>query len=246
MNPLSKIKLLIVDDNEELLDTHSGLFKSLGFHVATAANGQLALDILYAGDFDVVFTDIRMPIMDGVALLKAIRARDARSPSVIVTSGYSDYPADELYQLGANGFLAKPVNSQVIKNILSRALLHKEDLWANKMKLETKSQLTKRYHSFEDMLKQGEIKFGNGGFFISQFDPIDMARQHIRFSINFDQKSFISKLEGVGTIQWIQKENLLNRKKGMGIEFRYLEDQCRQKLSRWIESQNFIPFIPLR
>jgi len=80
-------KILIVDDEVEIREMLSRHFEFLGYNTSTASNGQEALDYLDEHKVDIVITDIMMPVMDGVALLKSIR-KEYPMIQVIMITGY--------------------------------------------------------------------------------------------------------------------------------------------------------------
>lgn len=80
-------KLLIVDDEVEIREMLSRHFEFLGYNTSTAGNGQEAMDYLDENKVDIVITDIMMPVMDGVTLLKTIR-KEFPMIQVIMITGY--------------------------------------------------------------------------------------------------------------------------------------------------------------
>lgn len=115
--------ILVVDDNEDLLETFSMILKRRGFNVDTAENGVSAVDKFKSGHFDVTLMDIVMPEMNGVEALKKIREinPDAR---VILMTAYSE---DALMRMaldeGARGVIHKPIRiDRVIELIRETAL----------------------------------------------------------------------------------------------------------------------------
>lgn len=80
-------QLLVVDDEAEVRDMLSRHFRLLGYGVQQAGNGEEALDVLGRAKIDVVISDIRMPAMDGVALLREVR-RQYPMVRVIMITGY--------------------------------------------------------------------------------------------------------------------------------------------------------------
>lgn len=106
-DPVGARRLLLVDDEELVRTAIQKNLESLGYEVRTAPNGKVALDLLSWDPFDLVVTDIRMPEMDGLELLRAIK--DSRSIPVVLMTGFSQIlEAHEAYQLGADEFIAKP------------------------------------------------------------------------------------------------------------------------------------------
>ena len=115
--------ILLVDDNEDLLETFSMILKRRGFNVDTAENGVSAVDKFKAGHFDVTLMDIVMPEMNGVEALKKIKEinPDAR---VILMTAYSE---EKLMRMaldqGARGVIHKPIRiDRMIELIRETAL----------------------------------------------------------------------------------------------------------------------------
>ncbi|MDP6635076.1 MAG: sigma-54 dependent transcriptional regulator [Phycisphaerae bacterium] len=115
------MRILVVDDEEikrvSLVDDLTA-----ADHDATpAVNGQEALDLLIGERFDVVLTDLRMPDIDGMALLRQIKDSDGPHPAVILMTAYGSIPiAVEAMKMGAYDFVTKPFRNQAILPILSR------------------------------------------------------------------------------------------------------------------------------
>lgn len=88
--------------------------------VGTATDGAQALSILESQRVDVLFTDIRMPVMDGLALLGAVRARFP-SVQVVIISGYADFAyAQRAIHLGIEEYLLKPVKRDALEEVLGK------------------------------------------------------------------------------------------------------------------------------
>ncbi|MCG8568474.1 MAG: response regulator [Desulfobacterales bacterium] len=116
------IRILVVDDEEGILDVTEGYFQRKGFEVHTAGNGVEALDIIRRVKIDCIFTDINMPVMDGLELAEKIRTMDNTLPVVVMTG----YPSlDNSIQTLKNGvvdYLIKPVNLEQMELTLMRIL----------------------------------------------------------------------------------------------------------------------------
>ena len=114
------MRLLVVDDNRDVLGVIAEGLRRMGHEVATAISGPEALERLKAGAFDVAIIDIRMPGMDGLALLRALKR--ARNPvGVIMLTGQDDVEeAVQAHRLGADDYLAKPVRVADLDRLLER------------------------------------------------------------------------------------------------------------------------------
>lgn len=107
--PDTKGKLIIVDDEDFLRDSIAArIVQQFGFDVKTAANGKDALELILAHNPDAVMTDIVMPDMDGLQLLRTVRQRGIDTPFLLVTGYPSPAVLETAMQLGAHDFLEKP------------------------------------------------------------------------------------------------------------------------------------------
>ena len=113
--------ILVVDDEK---NTRDGLSRALGrrYRILLAENGQRALDLLTEHPVDVVLSDVRMPGMDGLTLMKRVLARSPQPTFILLTAYGSIETAVEATKLGAYDFLAKPVNLQHLEHKLQQAL----------------------------------------------------------------------------------------------------------------------------
>lgn len=127
-----KVHLLIVDDEAEIRESLARHFRFLGFPVATAGNGREALEAMRQEKIDIVISDIMMPEMDGIELLRAIRA-EYPMVHTIMTTGYVTLDnALACMRLGADTLIFKPIADlkeveAAVENAV-RALRHWVDL----------------------------------------------------------------------------------------------------------------------
>lgn len=116
------MRILLVDDNEELLFSLVRLFKNAGFAVASAGDAETALEKLPGERPDVVLTDLRLPGRSGLDLLRAVRELLPSVPVLLVTAYGDEDTAAAAQSLGAFAMLTKPVFRQELLAIVNRAL----------------------------------------------------------------------------------------------------------------------------
>ena len=114
--------LLIVDDENGYREVLSAVFAAEGYGVATAENGRAAVEHLNAQPVDVIISDVRMPDMDGIELLKKVRSIDADIGMILMTAFGTIDTAREAFKLGADDFIQKPFNNEELKLIVRRSL----------------------------------------------------------------------------------------------------------------------------
>ncbi len=114
--------VLVVDDEAANRYSVSKTLQRVGYMVSEAANGEDALALIDKQPFDVVLTDIRMPGLDGVELLRRIKDR-APDAIVILMTGYASLGTTvEALRLGAHDYLIKPCSSQDIRQSVARGV----------------------------------------------------------------------------------------------------------------------------
>lgn len=118
---MSANKILIVDDEEIIVRLLSISLRSDGYETVTAYNGEQGLEVFRAESPDIVVTDIKMPGMDGLELLKKIKEIDSEKEVIIVT-GHGDIDSTiTALQYGASDFINKPVRDEALAIALERA-----------------------------------------------------------------------------------------------------------------------------
>jgi len=115
-------RILIVDDEQSLRDMLSLALSDEGWDVATAGDGEAAVAALQAEDVDVVLSDIRMPGMDGLELLRELTANAPDTDVIMMTAHASTDTAIEALRLGAYDYITKPFDLEELKITVRRAL----------------------------------------------------------------------------------------------------------------------------
>lgn len=140
--------LLLVDDNENNLSSlHAGFIRS-SYEVVLGHGGDEAAKILNDRDVDVIVTDLKMPEVDGMALLEMAQEKEA-SPQVIILTAYGTVEsAVDALQKGAFTYLTKPVNLNELRAQVAKAM---EVVELRKENRELRKQIDRRY-GFEEML----------------------------------------------------------------------------------------------
>lgn len=117
------MKILIVDDFSTMRRIIKNLLRDLGFNnTLEADDGQTALPMLQSGDFDFLVTDWNMPGMQGIDLLKAVRADSnlGSLPVLMVTAESKREQIVEAAQAGVNGYIVKPFTAQTLKEKIDK------------------------------------------------------------------------------------------------------------------------------
>lgn len=109
------LRVLLVDDEEDIVELIQDRLEAYGFKVTTARTGLEALKRLSVEKFDGVFLDVKMPEMGGIEALEEIRATDKQIPVIIITASSTREAALEAMNKGANEYVLKPFDWEELK-----------------------------------------------------------------------------------------------------------------------------------
>ena len=113
--------VLVVDDDEALARALKRMLETAGYHVTTAGDGNAAVAKIRHEPFDVILSDIQMPGMDGIDMLRVVRAYDLDVPVILMTGEPTVETAAEAVSLGALQYLSKPVPNDTLLSAVERA-----------------------------------------------------------------------------------------------------------------------------
>jgi len=115
-------QILVVDDEEDVRDTLHNVLKSMNYVPFVAGSGAEALEILKENQIDVVLSDLYMPEMDGIELLKRVRAMDKKVIFLMITAHPTIETAVDAIKKGAYDYLTKPFHIEEVRMKINRAL----------------------------------------------------------------------------------------------------------------------------
>lgn len=145
-------KILVVDDEQSLRDVLSIMLKRAGYTVTSAMDGEEAIELLNKEIFDLVITDLRMPKIDGMDVLKAVKSVSPETVVLIITAFATADSAVEAMKQGAYDYLTKPFQVDEVQLIIRNAL--------ERRRLTTENMLLKRemasQSSFAQLVGQSE------------------------------------------------------------------------------------------
>jgi DNA-binding NtrC family response regulator len=116
-------RILIIDDDTSLLESYTVLFED-EFQVSTAVSGESGLDLLRQEDVHLVLLDVRLPGIDGIEVLRRIKALDENVDVIMITADKNVRVAVEAIKLGAYDYIVKPFEVDEMLSLLRRTLEH--------------------------------------------------------------------------------------------------------------------------
>jgi len=119
-------KILVVDDEPVVTNSCQRILRQHGHHVASAESGQEALECALSERFDLVMTDLRLPDLDGMRLIRQLRSKRPETAIIIITGFGSVSSAAEAIRLGVCDYIEKPFTPEQITEAINRALVDME------------------------------------------------------------------------------------------------------------------------
>lgn len=118
----TKPQVLVIDDDAVIGRSFDRVLSDKGYEVSTALSGEEALKDMENTDYDVVFTDIKMPGMNGIEVAERIKARCPWTPVVVITGYGTTENEARASVLGVSGFVRKPLTPEMIESVTLKAL----------------------------------------------------------------------------------------------------------------------------
>ncbi|KAA3612194.1 MAG: response regulator [Calditrichaeota bacterium] len=189
-----KAKILAVDDEEIILDSFRKILVLDGYSVDTVETGQEALGLIRKRHYDFVFTDLKMPEMDGVDVCKSVKHVRPDIDVIIITGYASVDTAVETMKFGALDYVQKPFTEDELLAMTNKFLIKRKA----RMDKQLKSNVKITHSSFEE--KHADVAFSiPGGVFISEGHCWATINQNGRVDIGIDDfaKKIIGKIDDI-------------------------------------------------
>jgi len=215
-------KILIVDDEPDLIEIMTFRLQEAGFDPFSAKSSFEALEILKKEKIDLVLTDIRMPGMDGIKLLGEIKSNNPIKPKVVVITGSVNISLEEIYDLGAEGILRKPIDYTQLLNIIRDSMRPEQD-FSHSRSFERFSHQIKVDlidPNSGNLIHMKTTNLGRGGLFLdcTESELFDVGSD-VEYQLFYDYDKETFSLRGIGKIVWVRKDADNDCKRGMGLKF---------------------------
>lgn len=228
---LKDASILLVEDEPLFLDIMKEWFQPIVTQVFCADNGAQALEVLEENRIDLVITDVRMPVMDGITLLKNIKARGWNTPRLIFITGFADIETRDAYHMGAEALLEKPIERDFLVDVARRSVLEPWERWETRLDLSGFPVLSRIFRSLSSAQQEHRVAFGGGGFCIE--NPELLEEGLINITLEFIADKYV--LVGQGVIRW-------NQESQMGVELTFVAEKSRARAVQLTKSARaFIP-----
>jgi CheY-like chemotaxis protein len=119
-------RILVADDDKRIQDVVSELLEFMGFEVALAGNGIEAMAVFLDSSFDLVLTDLQMPVMDGLSLASHIKERSPSTPVILLTGSDGETVRKKMERAPVDSVIFKPFRLEDLQRTVQGALTSRE------------------------------------------------------------------------------------------------------------------------
>jgi putative nucleotidyltransferase with HDIG domain len=160
---MDKNTILVVDDDAATINILAECLNELGYSCRSTNNGFMALELIKEETFSAAICDIRMPGMDGLAVMTQARKMAPELPFIVITGFAEEYVYDQIIEAGASDFIQKPIEIGELRVKLARVLDERILLNKNTALLEKANSLNERLSSLLNMVREfsEELEFEN-------------------------------------------------------------------------------------
>lgn len=237
----AKRKALVVEDQELFRVAVMDELEIMGFQVSGACDGQEGLKLALADQYDLVLSDIRMPNKDGRWFLNEFRKVRKGAPPFLFMTGFADLTACEAYDLGADGFLAKPLVPDKFNALIDKVCSPLEKRWSTQPSNQCVGHMEKKLLGAVN--EADEILIGRGGAFLENATPSLSVGSFVTFDFKFDKGAF-NHLAGVASIVWKRGEVQGDLPAGYGLSFEYIDPACLKSWLAFVNPCDLVKVIP--
>ncbi len=225
-------KIIVADDHETSVMYLSILLKRMGYVVLPAKNGQQVLEMLATVSPEAVILDGHMPIMNGLATLKAIKGDPALAeiPVVMVTAHYTEQSHEEYRRHGCAGYLTKPVDLMKLNRVLQDSFQKNEPAKRKRLRF--------AYNHKVQVTHAGEasdyfaLTLSEGGIYLRSQSPLPVGTE-VSVAIDLDGEE---TLELAGQVIYHKGTfaEIFRVDPGMAVEFRGISNENTAKLRGFV------------
>ena len=232
---MAKPKILLVDDTRLVLELEKSFLKLSHVEVLTAGNGAEALELIRRDPPDLIFMDMNMPVMDGIACCTELKADPflGSIPVIMLTTAGREGDRERAKQAGCDDFLTKPIDR---REFLEMARRYTDAV--DRRDLRIPCQFPAIFLLDDSPIGAQVMDIGDGGVFLASHEPVCLDTL-IRVALYLpDANPQLREL--AGKVAWINEDGKrvnLTLPTGFGVEFLELEERERSALKHLVDSE---------
>lgn len=232
---MDQATILFVEDEPFLRETMAEWLKQKTGRVLCAENGVEAMELLATNKVDLVLSDVRMPVMDGLTMVKKLNEETNLKPCVIFITGFSDLSLREAYEMGVDAVVEKPIHREELLRAMEHSLVAADELWRQAPEIVPTMKMKASFTSLAAAMQENRIAFGRRGFCIRPTRPLHEGPLDFAVAFKTDHRV----LSGQGVVRWTAPQE-----EQAGIEITHMEDPSRSWVLDLVKKSAPVAFIP--
>lgn len=244
MNKLEGKKILVVDDEEGIRDLIISELEFYGAHCIEASNGLDAFEHYRKENFDAVISDVRMPNGDGLVFLNKIKDNNLPVKVIIFMTGFSEVPAEEIYDLGVEAIISKPFRLDHMVSTLELAMVSPRVIWRRDPRIVSVVNITVTFKGNAIPVLAKTFNVGRGGLFVQMIQPLPVLKETVTFKLEYKAEGKLNVINGEMVVRWVRKEPQDNMPPGFGGEFINMTADVMDEIAGvagLVKSRGYIP-----
>jgi DNA-binding response OmpR family regulator len=237
------LRALVVEDQELFRKAVEDELAFFGFKVFAAKDGKEGLKIAQSTKFDLILSDIRMPNGDGKWLLGELRKTMKVAPPFLFMTGFADLPLQDAYEMGADGFLGKPLNHDKLTAMLAKVCRPIQSRWTERPTTAADKSISLNFSNLDIETMRRQLALGRGGMFLANNQVNAKLGSTIAFDIKFDNGP-LKRLEGIGTVVWKRDQSEEDGLTAYGIDFTYISHGSLPNWLAFLAANEIVAVIP--
>lgn len=215
--------ILIIDDEPSIRYSLASFFEDEGYRVLSAGDGKQGLDMLCEQRPDIVLTDLRMPVLDGIEVMKTAREFDEGIPVIVISGAGRKEDIIKALRMGAKDYITKPVDDlNMISHVVSRVL---ENTRLNRENSEYRRQLEKSEKQYRTITEN----IGEGVFTADGQETLTYLNQAFCHFLGYTREELLGKsLKDISTPESFRAMVAQTRLREQGLTSRY-ETELKHK-----------------
>ncbi|WP_020589438.1 response regulator [Desulfobacter curvatus] len=150
--------LLIIDDEISIRESLTDLFEDQGYQVFAAENGHVGLDLFFRKNVDVVITDLLMPVMNGLEVMRTIHKSDPDQPMIVISGAGKKQDVIQALQMGAKDYISKPIiDLDIIVHVVKKVFENRRLANENKAYRKRLEKSEKQYRTITEQIAEGVL-----------------------------------------------------------------------------------------
>jgi two-component system chemotaxis response regulator CheY len=224
-----KKSILVLDDSPFMLTVISDMLKQLDYEVTTIDNAKDACQMVESTRYDMIITDLNMPVMDGLEFTKQVKTYPHYKfvPIVMLSSEGNDEKISKAKEMGISTFLSKPPKEAQLKTLLQITLSRRR---STRMKVTLEV-----FYGKNEMLSGQTVNMSVGGVFVETSSPLSLGEK-LKLKLHLPGNNYPVSCQG--RVAWVNvptSPSNIAMPPGMGVEFIGLKDE--RKLQEFLKSR---------